>query len=168
MSIILEMMSTVGDHGLYIDFLGKTSYTNRKGELRITPSSYYYVPVHKVEYALDEGIAKDFMDTESPMLFINHYKLYSAKSQWVIDVNPEAEYALLGMTQELAGLDLKISQLSRPIEDFLQLWRPDAPFLTATLDLEQYYSWIPRMLIHVYGRERATHLLHEAGFLLED
>jgi hypothetical protein len=83
-------------------------------------------------------------------------------------VEHEAHCALLGGDEALADLlTLKCSQVSHSIQEFLDYWRPDVPFTSSTLDLEAYYAWLPRMLIHVYGQEKAMSLLHESGFLVD-
>jgi hypothetical protein len=162
-------MRSIGDPGLYIDFEGRTTYTNRKGISETTPSSYYYVSIDQVEYAFcEEGIAQEFMDKDRPFLFFDRYTVYSAQKRWVMVVDQEAHCALLGGDEALADLlTLKCSQVSHSIQEFLDYWRPDVPFTSSTLDLEAYYAWLPRMLIHVYGQEKAMNLLHESGILVD-
>lgn len=81
----------------------------------------------------------------------------------------EANSALLGGDAALADLlALKCSQASLPIQEFIDYWKPDVPFTSSTLDLEAHYAWLPRMLIHVYGQEKAMRLLRESRFLVDN
>ena len=152
-----------------IDFEGRTTYTNRRGLSETTPGSYYYIPTDQVEYAFyEEGIAQEFMDAHNPSLFVDRYTLYSARKRWVMVVDQEAYCALLGGDEALADLlTLKCSQLSRPIQQFVDFWRPDVPVTTSTLDLGAFYAWLPRTLIYIYGLEKAMSLLRESGILVD-
>ncbi|MBW4540617.1 MAG: hypothetical protein KME43_15925 [Myxacorys chilensis ATA2-1-KO14] len=163
---LADVMRSVHDPGLYVDFEGRTTYMNRRGLLETTPSSYYYVPTAQVEYAFnDEGIAQEFMDTERPSLFADRYILYSAHKRWVMVVEHGAHCALWGGDEALADLlTLKCSQIGRPIQEFLSFWKPDVPFMDAEFELGASYAWIVRLLIHVYGHEKAMSLLCESGF----
>lgn len=168
-SALADLMRSIGDPGLYVDFESRTTYTNRRGLLETTPSSYYYVPTEQVEYAFnDEGIAQEFMDKDNPFLFVDRYILYSAHKRWVMVVEHGAHCALWGGDEALADLlTLKCRQIGRPIQEFLSFWKPDVPFTNSNLDLEANYVWMPRMLIHVYGQEKAMSLLRESGILVD-
>lgn len=168
-SALVEIMRSIDDPGLYVDFRGRTTYTNRRGLSETTPGSSYYVPIDQVEYAFnEEGIAQEFMDAEEPFLFFDRYTIYSARKQWVMAVEHEAHCALLGGDEALADLlTLKCSQLSRPIQEFVDFWRPDVLVTTSTLDLGAFYAWLPRTLIYIYGLEKAMSLLRESGILVD-
>lgn len=155
-----------GTGDFYLD-IGGWEYRNKLGVMEKLPQ-YYYVPSGQLRYVLDdEGVALEYDHSEYPYVIIDHWILYSAQGDWALHIHGEANYALLGGTQEFMKLfDSFYPDDSEQIQNFLKKYAGNCTWDAQNLEIS--YNWITRLMVHVYGYEIGIRMMNDLGLFNAD
>lgn len=148
MDAIIAAAANLGDAGCYILVAGLVFNKPRHCYISI---SEFSAPRIDPETRLGINLSSD-------------YFIYSACGKWGVALS-SAHYGLLGGSPEfIEGVRAGFPELDEQVYEFLQYWkdeRDDALRRCRPDYISPIGNWLPGLLIHVYGAEKAEKLLQE-------
>jgi hypothetical protein len=135
----------VGDNGFYL------TVTERPNEVEQDRPYHWYIPVEDLE---------SYYKLSSPFVLEN--TLYSHEGKWGMIISHE-QHAVIGGSDLF--LDTLFSHLlvsaDQQLTEFLSTWKEN--YTRFQTDI----AWLPELLAHVYGEEKAKVLLMQVGLMQE-
>jgi hypothetical protein len=153
---IIESAINLGEGECYMSDLWRGPGTNINGEKIYSPE-HWHMSLKEFEVIyLGKGGFAEFKDFDLGDVFSSEHVIYSTKGEWGVMMSHERFGLLGGSSEFIAKIEELFPELNNQVYGFLDYFRYfKNNYAQATLE------WIPPLMSHVYGIERATSLLQE-------
>jgi hypothetical protein len=147
---VITAASNSGDKNCYLANLGQY-----KGEANHCYMSL--TELHDENAYLSYGTVVDGVNLDI-FLWID-YIIYSDRGSWGIMISHE-DFAVIGGSSEfICKLHELVADLDRQVYPFLE------KFKSLSVMLHRDFDWIPKLLTHIYGQDKAKQLLEEMALM---
>jgi hypothetical protein len=153
---IIESAISLGDGECYMSDLWRGPGTNINGEKIYSPEHWQMsFKEFEMVHLCKDGFT-EFKDFDLGDVFSSEHVIYSTKGEWGVMMSHERFGLLGGSSEFIAKIEELFPELNNQVYGFLDYFRYfKNNYAQATLE------WIPPLMSHVCGAERATSLLQE-------
>jgi hypothetical protein len=149
---LVDAATAVGDEGCYITNIWKCE----------NAPNHCFIHLFEllIGYSENTGTDEEAIGYKLGMsIYESESIVYSAQGQWAIRMNHEG-YGLLGGSPEfMAVIESGVPNLNEQVYNFFERYRD--------WSMKPNLSWIPRLLHHAYGPERAEALIAASNLDME-
>ena len=152
--ILVAAASNLGDQGLYWTLL----WRNQNQSKQTDKINHYYIPFSEFfpTYYIHP---KEELYKTIGNFFIQENVMYSPQGKWGIIFSHE-DYCLLGgVTEFVEYFERLLPEIDEQVYDFIDYFL-DFKFRNPKIVT---IAWIPKLLTHIYGKEKADKMLKERG-----
>jgi len=141
---IISISKSMGEEGFYFSFVEvydyKIWYPGMPNEEKYLKS--WFIPFDKV---------KDYQE----QIFLTNHVVYSQLGNWGVFVNVDHFLIMGGISGFMSQIYARHPNLNEKTDEFIQAWKD------WNLNLNYKLEWIPDLLEHIYGMERAKLLIQK-------
>jgi hypothetical protein len=138
LEVIKNISTNQGEIGFYFSFVETSDYT-------IIYPGLLGTEIYLKTYFIPYSNVNDYRD----QYFFTSHVIYSQHGNWGVFVHYDNFLAMGGISEFINEINKYIPGINEEVHEFIRWWK------IWHIDLKFDISWIPKMLEHIYGIEKA-------------